>query len=175
MKCFRAVEGVGLDSKEGTGSYTIDCRPHHDVADECPAFPAFIMSYSEVALQEYGAIVLGFLRSIGPSDRIRDQLSERSRVQLHRVRFGKTEDLDIVPGPSGDWTRKHYPKPDCFAHEREWRLVVYVPTPLRFLNDTLKETIKFRGGSRLSGLVSDLFRSRLKCQIRPGPWSAHAI
>ena len=37
------------------------------------------------------------------------------------------ENLDTVPGPSDDWTRKHYSKPAVlFAHEREWRLVIFL-------------------------------------------------
>ena len=138
LKYFRAIDGVGRDSMEGVGSYTVDGMMHRDVADEYPVFPAFIMSYSEVVLPEYGKFVLRLSNPTGPRDRIRDRLPERSRVQWHRVRYDKMEDLDAVPDPSDDWTRKHYSKPECFAHEREWRLVIFLPPPLRLLNDTLK-------------------------------------
>ena len=58
LKYFRAIDGVGRDPMEGVGSYTVDGMLHHDVADEHAVFPAFIMSYSEVDLPEYGKFVL---------------------------------------------------------------------------------------------------------------------
>ena len=100
LKYFRAIDGVGRDPMEGVGSYTVDGMLHRDVADEHAVFPAFIMSYSEVALPEYGKFVLRLSNPPGLCDRIRDQLPERSRVVWHRVRYNKTEDLDTVPDPS---------------------------------------------------------------------------
>ena len=138
LKHFRGIDRPGRDPTEGVGSYTVDGMLHRDVADEHPIFPAFIMSYSEVALPEYGKFILRLSNPPGLCGGIRDRVPERSRVRWHRVIYDKTEDLDTVPGPSDDWARKHYSKPACFAHEREWRLAIFLPPPLRLLNDTLK-------------------------------------
>jgi len=148
LKYFRSVDGPGRDLMEGVGSYVVDGMLHRDVADENFVFPPFIMSYSEVTLPEYGKFVLKLSIPGKLCDQVRDQLPKGSKVRWHKVRYDKTENLDTVPGPSDDWRRKHYSKPKCFAHEREWRLVIFLPPPLRLLNYTLKLHV-----GRLRGLL----------------------
>ena len=138
LKYFRAIEKLGHDPMEGLGTYTVDGRRHHDVADERPIIPAFIMSYSEVPLLEFGGFVLRLSNPLGLRDRIKNQFPERSCVRWHEVKYDKKETLNTEPKPSENWDRKHYSKPASFAHEREWRLVIFLPPPLRLLNDTLK-------------------------------------
>ena len=138
LKYFRTMEGPGQDRWEGVGSYTVRGLLHRDVSDENAIFPAFVLSFSELPLREYGDFVLKLRRPQALRDCVLREFPDESRVDWHRIRYGKKEVLDTVPRPSEDWKRKHYTKPARFAHEREWRLVIFLPEPLRLLNDTLK-------------------------------------
>ena len=124
---------------EGIGSYTVDEMLHHDVSDENPIFPAFILSFSELPLKEkFGHFVLKVTRPDELRNRIECRFPKGTSIEWRRVEYDKKEELESVQSPSEDWNRKHYAKPACFACEREWRLVVFLPPPLRLLNDTLK-------------------------------------
>ena len=138
LKHFRGVESSGRDPLEGVGSYTVRGMLHRDVSDENAIFPAFILCFSERPLREHGDFVLKLRRPLALRDRVLSKFPDRSRVEWHQVEYGKKEVLDSVPGPSELWKRKHYTKPADFAHEREWRLVVFLPPPFRLLNDTIK-------------------------------------
>ena len=138
LKHFREVELPGRDPLEGVGSYTVHGMLHRDVSDEYAIFPAFILCFSERPLKEHGDFVLKLRRPLALRDRVLSKFPDGSRVEWHQVEYGKKEVLDSVPGLSELGKRKHYTKPADFAHEREWRLVVFLPPPFRLLNDTIK-------------------------------------
>ncbi len=139
LKYFREKEGSGRDPMEGIGSYRVGEILHHDVGDKNPIFPAFILSFSELPLKEkFGPIVLKVMHPDELRNRIVCRFPEGTSIDWRRVEYDKKEELESVPSPLEDWNRKHYAKPACYAYEREWRLVVFLPPPLRLLNDTLK-------------------------------------
>lgn len=142
LKYFREKEGTGRDPMEGIGSYVVDGITHQDVGDENPIFPAFILSFSERPLVDnFGSFVLKLTRPDELRNRIVCRFPERSRIEWHRVEYDKKEELESDPSPVEGWNRKHFAKPECFADEREWRLVVFLPSPLSILNDTLKVNV----------------------------------
>lgn len=147
LKYFRTMEGPGRDPMEGVGSYTVRGMLHRDVSDENAIFPPFALSFSELPLREYGDFVLKLERPNALRERVLCKFPERTRVQWYRIEYGKKAELDTVPGPTEVWKRKHFTKPERFAHEKEWRLVMFLPPPLRLLNDTLKPHV-----GRLQGL-----------------------
>ena len=139
LKFFREKEGMGRDPMEGIGSYMVDGMLHRDVGDENPIFPAFILSFSERPLvDKFGPFVLKVMSPDELRNRIVCRFPEGTCIDWHRVVYDKREELDSVPNPSENWNRKHSAKPARFADESEWRLVVFLPPPLRLLNDTLK-------------------------------------
>ena len=138
LKYFRTKEGTGRDDMEGIGSYTVDGKQHKDVSDKTAIFPCFILCFSEQPLLEYGNFVLELSNPHELRRRVKRSFPDKTCVEWHKVTYDKTEHLDAVANPSEDWNRKHYSKPACFAHEKEWRLVIFLPPPLRLLNNTLK-------------------------------------
>ncbi len=138
LKYFRGIEGPGRDPSEGVGSYRVQGVEHRDVSDESPIFPAFILCFSELKLAKFGKFFLEVRHPNDLAERVKSQFPDRTEVKWHRVQYGKREVLDSVPSTAEHWDRKHYTKPACFAEEQEWRLVVFLPPPLRLLNDTLK-------------------------------------
>ena len=126
---------------EGIGSYTIRGGRYEDISDDRPIFPAFILCFSEQPLPEYGKFGLKLLNPHKLRERVMRRFPERTEVEWRKVTYDKTEYLDAVPNPYEEWHRKHYAKPVCFAHEREWRLLIFLPPPLRLLNDTLKPSV----------------------------------
>ena len=141
LKYFRTKEGAGRDEMEGIGSYTVDGKQHRDVSDERPIFPGFILCFSERPLLEYGNFVLELSAPHELRKRVMRSFPDKTSVEWQKVTYNKTEHLDSVPGPYEAWRRKYYTKPACFAHEMEWRLVIFLPSPLRLLNDTLKPCV----------------------------------
>lgn len=138
LKNFRGTEGPGRDPLEGVGSYTVDGLLHRDVSDENAIFPAFALCFSELPVKKFGGFVLKVARPDALRDRVLSKCPDGTQVEWHRIEYGKQEILGSVPGPTEHWNRKHYTKPARFAHEREWRLVLFLPAPLRLLNDTLE-------------------------------------
>ena len=138
LKHFRTAEEPGRDSLEGIGSYMSGGILHRDVSDENPIFPQFILCFSELPLKRYGTVFLKVTRPKELRERLVCRFPERTRIEWHKVEYGKKEYLESVLNPLEEWNRKHYAKPARFADEREWRLVVTLPPPLRLLNDTLK-------------------------------------
>ena len=156
LKHFRTVEGAGRDELEGIGSYTVGAAHYVDVADERPVFPAFILSFSEQPIWEHGDFALKLLDPCALRERVKERLFQdpaKADVEWHKVTYDKTRHLEAELGPSEEWGRKHYSKPVCFACEREWRLVIFLPPPLRILNDTLKV-----GLGNLQGIFRYCFR-----------------
>lgn len=152
LRHFRTVEGAGTDELEGIGSYIIDGRRHNDVSDERPIFPSFILSFSEQPMPKHGEFVMKFLDPHQLLKRVMCRVPKGTKVEWHKVTYDKTEHLEAVPNPSEDWCRKHYAKPPSFAHEMEWRLIIFLPPPLRLLNDTLKLCVgNLEGFFRLEG------------------------
>ncbi len=138
LKHFRQIEGPRQDSEEGIGSYTIDGFLNVDVADERPIFPAFILCFGELPLPKFGKFIL----KLTQPEKLREQVAGRfppgTKIAWHRVEYDKKLNLDSDPTPSVGWARKHFSKPEKFADEKEWRLVVFLPPPLRLLDDTIK-------------------------------------
>ena len=138
LKYFRGIEGPGRDPLEGVGSYTVHGMLHQDVSDENAIFPPFILCFSELPLEEFGAFVFKVAWPDALRNRVLSKFPVGTQVEWHQVEYHKQEVLDSVLSSTEHWNRKHYTKPSNFAHEREWRLVVFLPAPLRLLNDTLK-------------------------------------
>ena len=138
LKYFRKIEGPGRDSLEGVGTYTVQGILHRDVSDKNPIFPPFVLCFSEIPLERYGDFVLALRRPDALRDRVLSNFPSGTQAEWHRAAYHKRENLDVAPGPTEHWNRKHYAKPARFADEREWRLVVFLPAPFRLLDDTFK-------------------------------------
>ena len=138
LKYFRGIERPGRDPLEGVGSYRVKGRLHKDVSDDNAIFPAFILCFSELKQEKFGNFLLELQHPDSLAERVRSKFPDKTSVQWHRVRYGKQEALDSVPGPAEHWERQHYTKPSHFADEKEWRMIVFLPPPFRLLNETLK-------------------------------------
>lgn len=138
LKYFRELEGPGRDTMEGIGSFTVGRIVHVDVADERPIFPGFILCFSELPLPKFGEFILELTQPEKLRERIAHRFPQGTSIEWSRVEYDKRPNLESVPTPSQGWDRKHFTKPEEFADEREWRLVVFLPPPLRLLNDTIK-------------------------------------
>lgn len=136
-KYFRSIEGRGKDSLEGIGSYIFDGSAYRDIGDERPIQPAFLISFSETMLPDYGRHVLRLDNPNDLSEQVTDRLPKGSKVCWRKIKYDKTIVLDSEPSPSEGWDRKYFSKPPKFESEKEWRLVMFLPMPLRLLNNTL--------------------------------------
>lgn len=146
---FRSIEGQGKDSLEGIGSYIFNGSVYNDIGDERPIQPAFLISFSEIVLHDYGRYVLKLENPNELYERVKGRLPKGSKVYWRKIKYDKTEELDSEPGPSEGWSRKHFSKPSKFESEKEWRLVMFLPMPLRLLNNTLKVSV-----GKLIGVLS---------------------
>ncbi len=138
-------QDVRADSLEGKGSYRVGDGPCvHDVSDDdgSAVHPAFLPSFSEVPLLEkYGAYVLKFARPLELREHIEQELlrgTDIIKVELRKIEYSKTEQLEAHPSPTEDWNRKYFSKPEKFAREKEWRLLILFRHSFPILNDTLK-------------------------------------
>ena len=134
---FRKVKGVGTDPLEGIGSYeSPDEKICRDLGNENPV--AFIMSFGEQAesLKAFGEYCLEVRHPLELKRRVEDRLCPGSRVEWGKVQYNKVMQLEANPSPAEDRIRTYYSKPEKFADEKEWRLVIFLP--MRLLNDTLE-------------------------------------
>ena len=136
---FRGIEGVGADSLEGIGTYELpDGRICRDLGDETPG--AFILSFGEQAesLKKFGEFCLKVSNPLELKRRVEERLCPGSRVEWGKVQYNKVMQLETNPSSTEDWNRTYCSKPEKFAVEQEWRLVIFLPLPMRLFNDTLK-------------------------------------
>ena len=134
---FRKSNGVGADPLEGSGSYkSPDGKICRDLGDENPG--AFIMSFGEQAesLKKFGEYCLEIRNPLELKRRVEDRLCPGSRVGWRKIKYDKVMQLEANPSPAEDWNRTHYSKPETFAEEKEWRLVIFLP--MRLFNKKLK-------------------------------------
>lgn len=144
LPSLRNSEGEGKDVSEGIGSYVLaDGRICRDVNDENPT--AFILSFGEQAesVKKFGDYCLEVRNPLELKRRVEDRLCPGSRVEWQKIQYDKVMDkdnkvmqLETNPGPSESWDLMYYSKPETFADEKEWRLLIFLP--MRLLNDTLK-------------------------------------
>lgn len=140
-KFFRSIEGRGNDPLEGIGSYILGGSVYKDIGDDRPIQPAFLISFSEIILPEYGKYVLKLENPNDLSERVKSRLPKGSNVYWRKIKYDKVEELYSEPSPTEGWNRKFFSKPSEFESEKEWRLVVFLPMPLRLLNDTLEPCV----------------------------------
>lgn len=134
---FRKIKGVRADPLEGIGSYeSPDEKICRDLGDENPG--AFILSFGEQAesLQKFGEYCLEVRHPLELKRRVEDRLCPGSRVEWGKVQYNKVMQLEADPSPAEDRIRTYYSKPEKFADEQEWRLVIFLP--MRLLNETLE-------------------------------------
>lgn len=134
---FRKSNGVGADPLEGIGYYELpDGKICRDVNDENPT--AFILSFGEQAesLKKFGEYCLEVRHPLELKRRVECRLCPGSRVEWRKIKYDKVVQLEDNPSPAEDWNRTHYSKPETFAQEKEWRLLIFLP--MRLLNDTLE-------------------------------------
>ena len=159
LKYFQQTEGIGRDELEGVGSYTVGNLNYCDIDDRETIYSVFIMSFSEVRLPKYGQFCLALREPSQFKQRIEQRILDSFRpdgysVEWRKVTYNKTRILSHEPSPTADWARKYWEKPERFASEKEWRLLIFLPPPLRLLDDTIKPHV---------GDIESLL------QILPGP------
>lgn len=135
---FRRKNGLRADQLEGIGTYKSGGQTYRDVTDERPIQPTFFLSTSEIPMEKFGRYIFKI-----HTQKLKEQVKERfvvpeSTIRWKRIEYGKSVECDTPLGVGEDWNRKHYSKPLEFADEKEWRLVIRLPTTLRILNHTLK-------------------------------------
>ena len=137
---FRKIEGKRQDSLEGVSSYKLSDGTHwKSISDEVPIQPAFILSFSEVPLPKYGQYVLKVQNPLELKKRVERKLPRGiSRVEWGKVRYDKQMQLEDHPDLGEDRIRQYYSKPQEFAGDREWRLVITFRHSFPILNRTLK-------------------------------------
>lgn len=141
---FRKIEDKGKDVSEGIGSYALpNGRICRDVNDKTPT--AFILSFGEQAesLKQFGECCLKVSNPLELKRRVECRLCPGSRVEWRKMKYDKVMDrdnkvmrLETNPSPTESWDLMYYSKPETFAQEKEWRLLIFLP--MRLLNDTLK-------------------------------------
>ena len=144
LPSLRNIEGKGKDASEGIGSYALpDGRTCRDVNDDNPT--AFILSFGEQAesLKKFGEYCLEIRNPLELKRRVEDRLCPGSRVEWRKIQYdkvmykdNKVMQLQTNPGPTESWDLMYYSKPETFAQEKEWRLLIFLP--MRLLNDTLE-------------------------------------
>ena len=136
---FRNVEDVRKDSLEGVNSYELPDGNWRSINDEIPVQPPFILSFSEVPLPKYGKYILKVQNPLELKSRVECKLlRDMSRVEWGKVKYDKRMRLEDHPPLSEQRTRAYYSKPEKFADDREWRLIVTFRHSLPILNETLK-------------------------------------
>ena len=144
LPSLRNIKGKGKDASEGIGSYALpDGRTCRDVNDDNPT--AFILSFGEQAesVKKFGEYCLEVRNPLELKRRVEDRLCPGSQVEWRKIQYDKVMDkdnkvmqLETNPGPTESWDLMYYSKPEIFAQEKEWRLLIFLP--MRLLNDTLK-------------------------------------
>ena len=70
---------------------------------------------------------------------IRKALSPEWTVEWEKVKYDKVMDVKYELLPSESYRRQYFRKPEKYANEREWRLVItFKRTDRIILNETLK-------------------------------------
>ena len=139
---FRTIEGPAADDLEGIGSFSLpDGQVNRDITDDAPTQPAFILCFSDEknAVKKFGGHCLEVQNPMELKKRVEAALPDGgvTSVSWRKVEYGKTLDVKVDPG-AGGWARKYWCKPEKFAGEKEWRLLVQFCHSLRILNKTLK-------------------------------------
>ena len=144
LPSLRNSEGKGKDGSEGIGSYGLpDGRICRDVNDETP--PAFILSVGEQAesVKKCGAYCLAVRNPLALKRRVAARPCPGSQVEWRTIQYDTIMDqdnqvmqLETNPSPTESWDRRYDSKPETFAEEKEWWLLLFLP--MRWLNDTLK-------------------------------------
>ena len=141
---FRKIEGNGKDVSEGIGSYALpDGRICRDVNDDNPT--VFILSFGEQAesLKGFGEYCLEVRNPLELKRRVESRLCPGSQVKWKKIKYDKVMDqennviqLETDPSPREDRDLMYCSKPETFAEEKEWRLLISLP--MRLLNHKLK-------------------------------------
>ncbi len=138
---FREVEGIRQDRLEGIGSYELpEGIIHNDLGDKTPILSAFMLCFGEQAesLKKFGGFCLKVSSPLELKRRVENHLPCGSKVEWKKVKYDKKWDMEVDVGPTEHGHRKYYAKPEKFAEEKEWRLMIFLPPPLRLLNKTLE-------------------------------------
>ena len=139
---FHTIEGWAADSLEGRGTFRLPGgQVNQDITDDVPIQPAFVLCFSaeKNAAKKFGGHCLEVQNPMELKKRVEAALPDGgvTSVSWRKVEYGKTLDVKVDPG-AGGWARKYWCKPDEFAGDKEWRLLVQFCHSLRILNKTLK-------------------------------------
>jgi len=140
---FRTIEGPTADSLEGIGMFRLPEGPvNQDITDKVPIQPAFMLCFSaeKNAVKKFGGHCLEVQNPMAFKRRIEAVLPDGgvTSVSWRKVEYGKTLDVKVDPGAASGWARKYWCKPEKYAGEKEWRLLVQFCHSLPVLNKTLK-------------------------------------
>ena len=155
---FHQIEGPQDDPTEGVGSYNAKGVEYIDVSDNVAIQPEFLLSFSETiqATEKFRSkcepsYILELEDPVGLENFIREELINGTCpsaviVEWRKVKYDRGEYMNRELSPSEEFTRKHFSKPEQFADEQEWRLVITF-TRLSLQN----ETIKLRLSNKIRG------------------------
>ena len=156
---FRDIEGPAADPSEGIGTSKLpDGQVNHDITDDVPVYPAFMLCFSaeKSAAKKFGDSCLKVGNPIKLKKRVEAALPEGGVVSVswRKVEYRKTLKVEADPGADG-LARKYWWKPEKYSNEKEWRLLVEFRGNLRLLNKTLKLHIGRPSGNLFRLVSSD--------------------
>lgn len=143
---FRRVEGPQNDPMEGIGSYDFQGRHTHSITDDKPFTSVHLLSFAE-SIQATDSFrstdARSYLLELQDPTKletlIRKALSPEWTVEWEKVSYDKVMEVKHEPSPSEGYCRQYFCKPEKYANEREWRLVITSKRPDRIIfNETLK-------------------------------------
>ena len=137
-RALRETEGPGQDKLEGIGSNksgNVECI---DVTDDRPTISLFVLCFSEIYLEDYGNFELKLENPCALRDEVASQFCKETEVQWRKISYNKAYCTPSPPLCGEYMERKFYSKPPRFAGEKEWRLVICLPAPLRLWNEKLE-------------------------------------
>ena len=156
------------DELDGRGSYHLNGIEVCDVSDPKRGWhvcPTYILCFSADE-----AAASACFTGPGPSmeviqlanpEELRNRILKRVlpdckviEVEWHKVVYDKTEDVPEDLNPAVGWARKFWHKPNEFAAQKEWRLIVRFRHGMPIANDRLELNL---------GYCGNLFRP-LKCK-----------
>ena len=150
---YRTIEDSRRrDELEGVGSYRQDGKEYGDVSDSKPGRrinPTYILCFStdETAASARFAGPRTHRRTIqladpaGLRNRILEKVLPCCKVitaEWRKVIYDKTKDISESPDPAAGWARKFWHKPEEFAAEEEWRLIITFRHSMPIINDRLE-------------------------------------
>ena len=143
---FRRVEGPQNDPMEGIGSYDFQGRHTHSITDDKPLASVHLLSFAESiqATDDFRSTdapsyLLELQEPTKLETLIRKALSPEWTVEWEKVKYDKVMDVKYELLPSESYRRQYFRKPEKYANEREWRLVItFKRTDRIILNETLK-------------------------------------